>query len=127
MLHPTAVFNVTLVQILFAGAALVSVLLLIVAYYSTLRSHLHQRQQLLLSRPTVGTPAQTMDVNNTHASNYAVCIVQALVYAFIVLFFVAIRLGTLRIYSTVDPLNPTEVVYNHRETDERVFEVLLIL
>jgi hypothetical protein len=39
-------------------------------------------------------------------------------------FFIILRLGTLRIYAS---LNTKEVLYNHNETDERIFEVITVV
>lgn len=59
--------------------------------------------------------------------------VNLLLYSLIVAVFVALRLGTLRVYSMgggngggdSSSIDNTALLYNHRETDERVFEVRL--
>ena len=108
---------------MFVSAAVVTVLILIAVFYSTQQLHLLQ-QKLFMASSLCDATRSTAD----HASltiNYIAFLVQKLVYILIVTVFVGMRLGTLRIHSTTDPQDPTQVVYNHRETDERVFEVLL--
>eukprot|EP01032_Pedospumella_encystans_P015032 gene15031-17232_t len=86
---------------------------------------LHTTKQKLLT-PHSHSDATDSTVDTAIPTiSYTTYLVQALVYMFIVTVFVGIRLGTLRIYSTTDPQDPTQVVYNHRETDERVFETLM--
>lgn len=107
---------------LFIAAAVVSILLASVALYSVFISML-AAQTSLLSSTALG-----------HECTYAARSVRMLTYLLIVVAFVALRLGTLRIYSSSDANNNTNsvfygaagaggVAYNHRETDERVFEV----
>lgn len=122
--HPTIVYNVHLVRVVFMVVAVVSALVLVVVFYSTLQTHF-QQQQLLT--PKLSISATTMITNNQVATtSYTTCLIQALVYTLIVIVFIATRLGTLRVYSTTNPLDASEVVYNHRETDERVFEVCIL-
>ncbi len=92
-----------------------------VVFYSTLQNHIQYQLQSVTSSDNHVPTLPSAD--STTSSIFATCLVQALVYTLIVIVFVGMRLGTLRIYSTTDPHDPTEVVYNHRETDERVFEV----
>eukprot|EP01032_Pedospumella_encystans_P011897 gene11897-13800_t len=122
-LHPTVVFNILMVRMLFVSAAVVSVLILIAVFYSTLQHHLQQHKRLVASSRSDVTNSTTDPASLT--ISYTTYLVQALVYMLIVTVFVGMRLGTLRIHSTTDPLDSAQVVYNHRETDERVFEALM--
>lgn len=110
-----------MVRMLFVGAAVVSMLVLITVVYATLQQHLLQHKLLSACSRSDATNSTIDTIFST--TSYATYLVQTLVYMLIVTVFVGMRLGTLRIYSTTDPLDPTQVVYNHRETDERVFEV----
>ena len=115
-LHSTVALNIQMVRVLFVIAAVASVIVLVIVFYSTL-------QHNLLTPHSLSDTADSNVDTGIPTTSYAPYLVQTLVYMLIVTVFVGVRLGTLRIYSTTDPLDSAQVVYNHRETDERVFEV----
>ena len=108
--HLTAALNAGIVRTLFAVVAVVAVVLLLIVFVSTIQHHLGTTHH---SRSTLEPTSET-------TTSYTTCIVQLLVYVLLIVVFVVLRLGTLRIYGTDDS---GEVVHNHKETDERVFEV----
>jgi len=111
-LHHTAVLNATIVCVLFAAAAAIALLVLVIVFYSAVQHHLNSTHHSRLTRESANSA--------TVPTTYTTYLVQLLVYVLIIVVFVAMRLGTLRIYSTDENGG---VVYNHKETDERVFDV----
>ena len=97
---------------LFAAAAIAGVAVVALAAWQTADSALSSTQ--VAASPPSGLV--------TCRSSWLAAVARWLSCGVVCAVFLALRLGTLRIYSTGQSDN-NSVVYNHRETDERVFEV----
>lgn len=124
IVHPTAAHNVYIMRGCFALVAGLAALILMVAVYGTIQIHILSSSQLKLqTTTTVSTSTTTTTTTTTSRHAYLYILLLGLVYTLIIALFVAMRLGTLRVQSATE----SGIVYNHRETDERVFEVCVHL
>jgi hypothetical protein len=103
------------VKALFTLAAAAAAIIIVISLYSALCSP--------------QDPAPATSHSTSVLSTWVVKAVQGLSFVLVGAVFLALRLGTLRVYAPAGTSsNSTDADhYNHRETDERVFEVGAIL
>jgi hypothetical protein len=99
------------VRALFTLAAAVAATIFVTAVYTALCSPL--------------APVPFISQSTGAPNGWLVSIVLGLSFVLVGAVFLALRLGTLRVYAPADSHSNTTGadLYNHRETDERVFEV----